>query len=86
MPPEIRSRAFDPFYSGYEAGRRRGLGLPKAYRAVQANGGQMAMESSPGQGTRIRITFPAAEGQIPGADNASASDELSSDAPEDEPS
>lgn len=85
MAPEIRSRAFDPFYSGYEAGRRRGLGLPKAYRAVQANGGQMALESSPGRGTRVRITFPAAEGQVP-ADDASASDEPSSDAPENEPS
>ncbi|HUU93849.1 MAG TPA: HDOD domain-containing protein [Phycisphaerae bacterium] len=61
MDPQVRARAFDPFYSGYEAGRRRGLGLPKAYRAVQANGGDITLESTPGKGTTVRVTFPAAE-------------------------
>ncbi|HUX00568.1 MAG: HDOD domain-containing protein [Phycisphaerae bacterium] len=60
MSPHVRARAFDPFYCGYEAGRHRGMGLPKAFRAVEANGGQMALESTPGQGTTVRITFPAA--------------------------
>ena len=60
MDPQVRARAFDPFYSGYEAGRHRGLGLPKAYRVVQANGGRMTLESSPGQGTTVRVTFPIA--------------------------
>jgi signal transduction histidine kinase len=58
MPPAIRARAFDPFFCGREAGRHRGLGLPKAFRAVQANGGQMALESTPGKGTTVRMTFP----------------------------
>jgi len=61
MDPQIRARAFDPFYSGYEAGRRRGLGLPKAYRAVQANSGDITLESTPDQGTTVRVTFPASE-------------------------
>jgi signal transduction histidine kinase len=61
MDPEIRARAFDPFYSGYETARRRGLGLSKAYRTVQMNGGKMALESTPGQGTTVRVTFPSAE-------------------------
>jgi len=65
MDPQVRARAFDPFYSGYEAGRHRGLGLPKAFRVVQANGGQMALESTPGEGTTVRITFPAAEAETP---------------------
>jgi len=60
MDPKVRARVFDPFYSGSQAGRRRGLGLPKAYRAVLANGGQMALESAPGLGTTVRITFEAA--------------------------
>ncbi len=59
MDPQVRARAFDPFYSGYEAGRRRGLGLPKAYRAIHANGGDMTLESTPGHGTTVRVTFPA---------------------------
>jgi putative nucleotidyltransferase with HDIG domain len=60
MDPQVRARALDPFYSATEAGRRRGLGLPKAYRVVQANGGQMALESAPGKGTTVRMTFHAA--------------------------
>ncbi|HUU09868.1 MAG TPA: HDOD domain-containing protein [Phycisphaerae bacterium] len=60
MDPEVRARAFDPFYSGYQAGRKRGLGLPKAYRAIQANGGQIALESAPDHGTTVRVTFRAA--------------------------
>ena len=61
MEPEVRARAFDPFFCGHKAGRHRGLGLPKAYRAVEASGGRMSLESSPGRGTTVRITFPAAE-------------------------
>jgi signal transduction histidine kinase len=37
------------------------MGLPKAYQAVQANGGQMALESEPGRGTTVRLTFPVAK-------------------------
>ena len=61
MDPKVRARAFDPFYSGHEAGRRRGLGLPKAYQAVQTNGGEMTVESTPAHGTTVRVTFPVAE-------------------------
>ena len=60
MEPESRARAFDPFYSGHETARRRGLGLSKAYRTVQMNAGNMALESTPGQGTTVRVTFPSA--------------------------
>jgi len=60
MDPQVRARALDPFYSATAAGRRRGLGLPKAYRLVQANGGQMALESTPGHGTTVRLTFRTA--------------------------
>jgi signal transduction histidine kinase len=66
MEPNVRARAFDPFFCGREAGRHRGLGLPKAYRAVQANGGEMSLESTPGRGTTVRMTFRAAEA-IPAA-------------------
>ena len=60
MDPNVRAHAFDPFFSGRQAGRRRGLGLPRAYRTVQANGGRLALESAPGAGTTVRMTFPAA--------------------------
>ena len=65
MDPQVRARAFDPFYCGRDAGRRRGLGLSKAYRAVVASGGQLTLESTPGRGTTVRLTFclaPAEKG------------------------
>jgi len=61
MDPQVRARAFDPFYCGRDAGRRRGLGLSKAYRAVVASGGQLTLESAPGHGTTVRLTFRTAQ-------------------------
>lgn len=66
MEPEVRARAFDPFFCGHKAGRHRGLGLPKAYRAVEASGGRMSLESSPGRGATVRMTFPVAQTKAAG--------------------
>ena len=52
-------RAFDPFYSAKPAGRRRGLGLAKALRWVEASGGSIRLESRPGTGTKSLILLPA---------------------------
>lgn len=60
MTAEALRRAFDPFYSGREAGRGIGLGLPKAWRLVEANGGGIVVDSRPGQGTRVAIRLPGA--------------------------
>ncbi|MFM7206560.1 MAG: sensor histidine kinase [Planctomycetaceae bacterium] len=51
-------RAFDPFYSGRDAGRGIGLGLPKAVRLIEQNGGTLAVDSRPGAGTRVAVTLP----------------------------
>jgi signal transduction histidine kinase len=52
-------RAFDPFFSSKPAGRRRGLGLPKALRWIESSGGSMRLESRVGQGTRTIVLLPA---------------------------
>ena len=52
--------AFDPFYSGRDAGRGIGLGLPKALRLVELNGGRLDVESRPSAGTRVLVDLPAA--------------------------
>lgn len=54
-------RAFDPFFSGREAGRGAGLGLSKAWRFVEASGGDVVIESRPGEGTRVSIVLPASQ-------------------------
>ncbi len=65
MDQETVKRAFDPFFSSKSAGRRRGLGLPKALRWVESSGGSMRLESRPDQGTRTMILLPAAGGDAP---------------------
>lgn len=60
MTPEVRARAFDPFFSHRPAGRGRGMGLPRALRWIQANGGTLSLDSTPGRGTTARIRLPAA--------------------------
>jgi HD-like signal output (HDOD) protein len=52
--------AFDPFFSAKAAGRRRGMGLAKALRWVEASGGSIRLESRLGKGTRAVILLPAA--------------------------
>jgi signal transduction histidine kinase len=61
MDANTLKRAFDPFFSSRPAGRRRGMGLPKALRWVEASGGSIRLESRPGLGTRSLVLLPAAQ-------------------------
>ena len=58
MDEQTLKRAFDPFFSAKRAGRRRGLGLAKAMRWIEAVGGSIRLESRVGHGTRAVILFP----------------------------
>jgi signal transduction histidine kinase len=60
MDPDTATRAGDPFFSGREAGRGIGLGLPKARRLIESSGGSLAIDSRPGRGTRCTIDLPGA--------------------------
>jgi putative nucleotidyltransferase with HDIG domain len=60
MPPAVLQRALDPFFSHRRAGRGRGLGLPRAYRIVEAHAGRIWLESQPDEGTTVHILLPRA--------------------------
>ena len=60
MDPETAARACDPFFSGRDAGRGIGLGLPKARRLIESSGGSLSIESRPGRGTRCIVDLPTA--------------------------
>jgi signal transduction histidine kinase len=56
-----RDRIFQPFYRG-DTGRRikqgMGLGLTIAHELVMAHGGQISVESAPGEGSEFTVTLP----------------------------
>ncbi len=58
IPAEIRSRLFDPFFSGREAGRGLGLGLSKCWQIVTAHGGRIEVASEKGQGATFTLIIP----------------------------
>jgi signal transduction histidine kinase len=64
IPPEDRTKLFQPFTRGKEAYRRKpvgnGLGLYVAKHIVEAGGGNIDVESSRGKGTTVRFTLPRA--------------------------
>jgi len=60
MDPPTLEQAFTPFFSSQQAGRRRGLGLPRAKRYVENNGGKIWIQSQPNHGTCVTVQLPAA--------------------------
>ena len=55
---ETRRHVFDPFYSGRSAGRGLGMGLAKAWRLINGNGGRIDVESTPGGGAVFVVVLP----------------------------
>ncbi|MGC1190778.1 MAG: ATP-binding protein [Candidatus Binatus sp.] len=55
---EQLDRIFDLYYTTKAGGS--GLGLPFAMRAIELNGGKIAIDSQLGQGTACRVTIPIA--------------------------
>ncbi len=58
MSPELKDRVFEPFFTTKDDGKGVGLGLAVVYGIVQAHGGDIEVESAPGEGTLFRVTLP----------------------------
>jgi signal transduction histidine kinase len=60
IPADRLEEVWTPFVTTRRGGT--GLGLPLVRRIARAHGGDAAIESVPGAGTRVRVTLPLAEG------------------------
>jgi C4-dicarboxylate-specific signal transduction histidine kinase len=60
MPPEVRERIFDAFFTTKDVGKGTGLGLSIVRTIIDECGGRIAVESQPGAGTTFRIELPRA--------------------------
>jgi CheY-like chemotaxis protein len=67
MPQSVFDRIFEPFFTTKATGHGTGLGLPIVRRIIDGAGGDVAVESRLGLGTRIRINLPAVIGKAPEA-------------------
>ena len=57
MEAGVMARIFDPFFTTKQHGV--GLGLAKVHALVEAHGGSVSCDSTPGQGTTFALRFPA---------------------------
>ena len=65
MTDAVLRRAFEPFFTTKEPGRGTGLGLATVYGIVKQSGGDVQIKTTRGEGTSVRITLPAADGDLP---------------------
>jgi signal transduction histidine kinase len=63
--PGQRPHLFDPFYSGRQAGRGRGLGLPTAWRLAREHGGDVFVDDRSGGPTRFVLYLPHEQEEPP---------------------
>jgi signal transduction histidine kinase len=58
IPGEHLSQVFDPFFTTKDVGEGTGLGLSVSYGIIKDHGGEIRVESKPGQFTRFIILLP----------------------------
>lgn len=56
MPPEVASRAFEPFFTRKSGGT--GLGLATVHGIIKNHGGYINLETAPGRGSTFLFTLP----------------------------
>ncbi|QWP75311.1 hypothetical protein J5226_16975 [Lysobacter sp. K5869] len=75
MSAQVRARLFEPFFTTKPKDKGTGIGMTTVHRFVADHDGDIAVDSAPGQGTRIRIRLPRV--RDPGASPSGAGEDPS---------
>jgi len=58
IPPDIKDKIFQPFFTTKPTGQGTGLGLSLSYDIVKAHGGELKVDSTEGKGTKFTVQIP----------------------------
>jgi signal transduction histidine kinase len=60
MTPEVLAHVYEPFFTTKEAGHGSGLGLSQVHGLAKQSGGDIRIDSRPGEGTTVTLILPRA--------------------------
>ena len=63
IPSEALSHVCEPFFTTKDVGKGSGLGLSMVYGFAKQSGGDVTIESAPGEGTAITVYLPRADAE-----------------------
>ena len=64
IPQDLVDKVTEPFFTTKETGKGTGLGLSMVAGFVNQSGGELRIDSTPGEGTTIDMVLPATEARV----------------------
>jgi CheY-like chemotaxis protein len=75
IPHDVIEHVYEPFFTTKDVGEGSGLGLSMVYGFARQSGGSVDIETGSGEGTTVRLYFPAIVPDIPIEMGAEVQDE-----------